>query len=77
VGVLDANRAVLAGVVGMMRRPGHGATRRPPLERPGNGFGRPLRARPDEALRDAATIARLRRRDPVELLRVAEVVLDA
>ena len=80
VGVSDANRAVRVGVVGMMRRPAHGATRRPPLERPGTGFGRPMRARPDDTLRDAATIARLRRRDPAELLRVAsgpEVALDA
>ncbi len=59
----------------MMRRYAHGATRRPPLERPGNGFGRPLRARPNATLRDAATIQRLRTWDPAELLHTPTVVL--
>jgi hypothetical protein len=53
----------------MMRRHAHGATRKPPLERPGNGFGRPVRARPSAMLRDVSTIAKLRDWDPVELLR--------
>jgi hypothetical protein len=73
----DAKRAVLVGTVGMMRRPAHGATRRPPLERPGNGFGRPLRARPTGALRDAATVAQLRNWDPADLLRAPAILLEA
>ena len=52
----------------MMRRPSRGATRRPPLERPGNGFGRAMRPRPLAAWRDMATIAELRAWDPAELL---------
>ena len=60
----------------MMRRPAHGATRRPPVERPGNGFGRPVRARPTALLRDARTLARLRDDwDPQGLLRPPEVVV--
>jgi hypothetical protein len=61
----------------MMRRPSRGATRRPPLERPGNGFGRPLRARPNGTLRDATTIAQLRNWDPADLLRAPAVLLEA
>jgi len=36
----------------MMRRPAHGATRRPPLARPGNGFGRALQPRPSSRWRE-------------------------
>jgi hypothetical protein len=32
-----------------MRRPAKGATSHPPLPRPGYGFGRPLRPRPDRS----------------------------
>ena len=52
----------------MMRRPAHGATRRPPLERPGNGFGRATRPRPPAAWRDVTTLAAIREWDPAELL---------
>jgi hypothetical protein len=52
----------------MMRRPAHGATRRPPLERPGNGFGRAARPRPPAAWRDVTTLAAIREWDPAELL---------
>jgi hypothetical protein len=51
-----------------MRRPAHGATTRPPMERPGNGFGRPVRPRPPAQWRNVATLATLRNWDPVELL---------
>jgi hypothetical protein len=33
-------------MVAAMRRPRHGATSHPPLTRPGNGFGRPMRPGP-------------------------------
>jgi hypothetical protein len=36
-------------VRGMFRRFAHGATRRPPLSRPGNGFGRSTRPGPSAA----------------------------
>jgi len=54
----------------MTRRPAHGATRRPPMERPGNGFGRSLRPGPAAVLRgeDAYLMARVL--DPSELLHV-------
>jgi len=65
----DGQWAALHEAVGsMMRRPAHGATRRPPLERPGNGFGRAIRPRPLAAWRDMTTIAELRAWDPAELL---------
>ena len=51
-----------------MRRPAHGATRRPPLVRPGNGFGRPLRPGPRREWRSPDTVAEVRAWDPVELL---------
>jgi hypothetical protein len=51
-----------------MRRPAHGATRRPPLRRPGNGFGRPLRPGPRSEWREPETLAEVRAWDPVELL---------
>lgn len=38
-----------------MPRPAHGATRRPLLARPGNGYGRALRPGPSPALRRAAS----------------------
>jgi hypothetical protein len=52
----------------MMRRPAHGATRRPPVTRPGNGFGRPVRPGPPAGLRDARALAVFSTWDPVELL---------
>jgi hypothetical protein len=58
-------------VVGVIRRPAHGATRRPPLQRPGNGFGRPLRPGPPARWRDIELIEKARAWDPSELLRTA------
>lgn len=57
----------------MIRRLPHGATRRPPMPRPGSGFGRPVRTGPPKELRDAATDPDARAWDPAELL---QVVLD-
>jgi hypothetical protein len=37
---------VVVCIIDSMRRPRHGASSRPPLARPGNGFGRPLRPGP-------------------------------
>lgn len=51
----------------MIRRPPHGATRRPPLARPGNGYGRPLRPGPPAQWRDPAALATFRSWDPVEV----------
>jgi hypothetical protein len=56
-------------VVGVTRRPAKGATRRPPVERPGNGFGRAVRPRPTARWRDPAFLATFRSWDPAELLR--------
>jgi hypothetical protein len=56
------------GVVGVIRRPAHGATRRPPFERPGSGFGRPLRPRPPARWRDVELLGKVREWDPSELL---------
>jgi hypothetical protein len=67
-GFFDATRAASDWLVGMMRRPAHGATRRPPVTRPGNGFGRSLRPGPRQEWRSPETIAEVRAWDPVELL---------
>jgi hypothetical protein len=53
----------------MTRRPAHGATRRPPVERPGSGYGRPVRPRPPAELREM--VADARNWDPTELLVVS------
>jgi len=37
-----------------MRRPAKGGTSHPPLNRPGHGYGRPLRPRPDRGPEAAA-----------------------
>jgi hypothetical protein len=55
-------------LVGVMRRPPKGATKRPPLERPGSGYGRPVKPRPPTRWRDVHSLAALRGWDPVELL---------
>lgn len=54
----------------MTRRPAHGATRRPPMERPGNGFGRPVRPRPAALLRGEGAYLMAHALDPSELLHV-------
>ena len=51
-----------------MRRPAHGATRRPPLARPGNGYGRAVRPRPTASWRALDQLEPLRGWDPAELL---------
>ncbi len=53
-----------------MRRLPHGATTRPPLPRPGNGYGRPLKAGPSDRLQALAVKSRKRVRDPNWLLAV-------
>src|SRR5947209_3826788 len=63
VGVFHGFRAVLK-VDGVIRRPAHGATRRPPVERPGSGFGRPVRPGPPAHLRTADACAQMRAWDP-------------
>jgi hypothetical protein len=59
-------------VVGVTRRPAHGATRRPPFERPGNGFGRPLRPGPPARWRDVEALVTTAQWDPIELLLAAD-----
>jgi len=55
----------------MTRRPAHGATRRPPVERPGSGFGRPVRRPgPPAEMRGADALAQARAWDPIDLLMV-------
>ena len=44
----------------MTRRPPHGATRRPPLDRPGGGYGRPVRPRPSAQWRAVLGLASAR-----------------
>ena len=63
-----ATRAAIQGTAAVMRRPAHGATRRPPLARPGNGFGRPVRPGPPTELRDARALAVFASWDPIQLL---------
>lgn len=53
----------------MIRRPAHGATTRPPLPRPGSGFGRPARPGPSPGLRGQVRDW-CRRSDPIEALLV-------
>jgi hypothetical protein len=43
-----------------MRRLAHGPTKRPPVPRPGNGYGRPVRPGPDPRWRQTAAEARRR-----------------
>jgi hypothetical protein len=52
----------------VIRRPAHGATRRPPVERPGNGFGRPARPGPRKQWRGTDAIANARGWNPDDLL---------
>ena len=64
----------------MTRRPAHGATRRPPMERPGNGFGRSPRPGPAALFRGHDAYLMARAWDPSELLHVVlrdDVVDDA
>ncbi len=51
-----------------MRRHAHGATRKPPVERPGNGFGRPVRPGPPKHWRGADAYAIARNWNPSDLL---------
>jgi hypothetical protein len=67
VGVNHGFRAVYK-VDGVIRRPAHGGTRRPPVERPGNGFGRSVRTGPPAHLRTTDACAQMRAWDPSELL---------
>lgn len=59
-----------------MRRLPHGSTTRPPLARPGNGYGRTPQAGPPATWRDPGAVMRARRRDVLELLLVDGVVVD-
>ena len=54
-----------------MRRNAHGATTRPPLPRPGSGYGRPVKAGPSNQLHAHATRSRTRVRDFGMLLAVS------
>jgi len=54
-----------------MRRVPHGATTRPPLARPGSGYGRPVKLGPSKQLRAHATRSRARVRDFGMLLAVS------
>src|SRR5882762_747722 len=56
---------------GVMRRIPHGATTRPPLARPGSGYGRPVKLGPSKQLRAYATRSRARVRDFGMLLAVS------
>jgi hypothetical protein len=58
----------------MIRRPAHGATRRPPVERPGSGYGRPVRSGPPARLR--GMVVHARSWDPSELLVVSLIERD-
>jgi hypothetical protein len=58
----------------MIRRPAHGATRRPPVERPGSGYGRPVRPGPPACLREM--VGHERNWDPTELLVVSLIERD-
>jgi len=55
----------------MMRRVPHGATTRPPLSRPGSGYGRPVRLGPPEQLQAVAVKSRKRNGDLGMLLAVS------
>jgi hypothetical protein len=54
-----------------MRRVPHGGTTRPPMVRPGSGYGRPLKPVPSTQLRAYAVKARKRVRDFSWLLAVS------
>jgi hypothetical protein len=54
-----------------MRRLPHGGTTRPQLPRPGNGYGRPLKAGPSDRLQSFAVKSRKRVRDFDWLLAVS------
>ena|SRR2546423_14211750 len=71
VGVSHEQRAEIPEGFGVIRRPAHGATRRPPFERPGSGFGRPLRAGPPARWRDIELLTTVCAWDPIELLAAA------
>ena len=51
-----------------MRRMPHGGTGRPPLTRPGSGYGRPARVGPPASWREHDIVVRARQWDPAELL---------
>lgn len=59
-----------------MRRPAHGATTRPPVVRPGAGFGRPTRQGPSPSWRSREMLERACRWDPVETLLTIDLVRD-
>ena len=54
-----------------MRRVPHGSTTRPPMARPGGGYGRPVKLGPSNQLRAHATRTRSRNRDFGMLLAVS------
>jgi hypothetical protein len=54
-----------------MRRVPHGATTRPPLSRPGSGYGRPVKLGPPKQLRAFATRSRTRVRNFEMLLAIS------
>ncbi len=54
-----------------MRRVPHGATTRPPLARPGSGYGRPVKLGPPDQLQEVAVRSRKRMRDFAMLLAVS------
>lgn len=60
----------------MMRRLSHGGTSRPPLARPGSGYGRPVRTGPPASWREHDLVAAARRRDPAELLGAPRLEVD-
>lgn len=60
----------------MMRRLPHGGTSRPPLARPGSGYGRPVRTGPPASWREHDVVAAARRRDPMELLVGSAITVD-
>jgi hypothetical protein len=55
----------------VMRRVPHGGTTRPPMERPGTGYGRPVKLGPSTQLQAYAVKARKRVRDFSWLLAVS------
>jgi hypothetical protein len=71
----DENRAA-AKATGVMRRHAHGATRKPPVERPGNGFGRSVRPGPPKHWRGSDAYATARNWNPSDLLVVDLIERD-
>ena len=55
----------------VMRRVPHGGTSHPPIERPGSGYGRPLKLGPSTQFQAYAVKARKRARDFSWLLAVS------